>query len=624
MLFGESSFGHRFHSWPEHLVRERDRLSKDATNYSHHRHSDICQGIESWENSSCERSSRKLILRKRRRFSLGQPLNWMKCNFLSSVSGEQGSDFALKNSEAGYCSEVNLPPRAMGCVNDDRRNEFEISYCPGEEVRHDDHRIDEQGSCCGYRGHRHAVGHNCREKDQHDVEDELTKDESVLTGFDVKEAFCNGEDCEEDEERYDEEESSWASLLAGVGNCSEQCDENHDDDKRDSVRAGLQSGEACRFVPRGKDDEKDEEYGKDAAKQGNEEGSLCRSSHEIEADPDEQCGDDDDADENDEDNMEGEGLLPTQDDFKQDGKDCREEDNDEQGGFVYRGLDARFSGERARQRKNELLRKFPPPLTTLVRTCNLPCHMPWVLRRSYRSDGRLVIKQVKVQHHEFFRAVRSNGRLILHLVSHDQEKARADQAETFNAEVHETGGQDFHPNKEERTEVDEVHEEEVIKVGKDLIRKESAGKSSSTGKNHGKDMERLTIEVSKPWSPIVLNRAETAPRDSGQMQRPCFSHPASPHLQGRSSPIAMGSKGVGSPNAWSPRLLLNRGETALRDSGQMQRILFSHPTSPHLQGIPSPISMGSKGVESPAGSRCPPKSNPLFGRSLPTIRPILG
>ncbi|PQQ13528.1 uncharacterized protein Pyn_04256 [Prunus yedoensis var. nudiflora] len=69
-------------------------------------------------------------------------------------------------------------------------------------------------------------------------------------------------------------------------------------------------------------------------------------------------------------------------------------------------------------RKNK---EFPPPIPWLARTENLPAHMPWVLKRHYTSDGRLILTEEKVRHHEYFRAHRSNGRLTLQLVTLDDE-----------------------------------------------------------------------------------------------------------------------------------------------------------------------------------------------------------
>ncbi|TYI82796.1 hypothetical protein E1A91_D05G246500v1 [Gossypium mustelinum] len=62
--------------------------------------------------------------------------------------------------------------------------------------------------------------------------------------------------------------------------------------------------------------------------------------------------------------------------------------------------------------------EYPPPIPLLARTGNLPSHMPWILARYY-SNGRLVLKEEKVKHHEYFEAYRENGRLILDLVPLD-------------------------------------------------------------------------------------------------------------------------------------------------------------------------------------------------------------
>ncbi|XP_012078114.2 protein FANTASTIC FOUR 1 [Jatropha curcas] len=66
-------------------------------------------------------------------------------------------------------------------------------------------------------------------------------------------------------------------------------------------------------------------------------------------------------------------------------------------------------------------KEFPPPIPSLARTGNLPSRMPWVLRRYYTNDGRLILKEERVKHHEYFRAHRSNGRLTLQLVPLDDE-----------------------------------------------------------------------------------------------------------------------------------------------------------------------------------------------------------
>ncbi|KAB2629027.1 hypothetical protein D8674_033822 [Pyrus ussuriensis x Pyrus communis] len=88
------------------------------------------------------------------------------------------------------------------------------------------------------------------------------------------------------------------------------------------------------------------------------------------------------------------------------------------------GHDGSF-GQRIRNRREQKWalknKEFPPPIQLLARTENLPSHMPWVLKRHYTDDGRLILTEEKVKHHEYLRAHRSNGRLTLQLVLLDDE-----------------------------------------------------------------------------------------------------------------------------------------------------------------------------------------------------------
>ncbi|OIW02402.1 hypothetical protein TanjilG_04995 [Lupinus angustifolius] len=84
-------------------------------------------------------------------------------------------------------------------------------------------------------------------------------------------------------------------------------------------------------------------------------------------------------------------------------------------------------------KKNEK-RVFPPPMPLLARTENLACHMPWVLKRYYTTEGRLILKEEKVKHHEYFRAHRENGRLTLQLVPHDDHDEDEEEDEDEDEE----------------------------------------------------------------------------------------------------------------------------------------------------------------------------------------------
>ncbi|WZZ10787.1 hypothetical protein YC2023_096708 [Brassica napus] len=83
----------------------------------------------------------------------------------------------------------------------------------------------------------------------------------------------------------------------------------------------------------------------------------------------------------------------------------------------------RYGGRRREEREARAAaaREFPPPIPLLAQTENLLPHMPWVLKRVVTSDGRLILREEKVRHHEYFRAHRANGRLTLDLVPLDDD-----------------------------------------------------------------------------------------------------------------------------------------------------------------------------------------------------------
>ncbi|KAB2031116.1 hypothetical protein Goshw_025815 [Gossypium schwendimanii] len=87
---------------------------------------------------------------------------------------------------------------------------------------------------------------------------------------------------------------------------------------------------------------------------------------------------------------------------------------------------------RGRKRKINFEREIPPPIPSLASAENQPWQSLWVLKRYYTSDGRLILREEKVRHHEYFRAHRSNGRLTLHLVmdcTHDIDHVEANEAQ---------------------------------------------------------------------------------------------------------------------------------------------------------------------------------------------------
>ncbi|CAK8569282.1 unnamed protein product [Lathyrus sativus] len=75
-------------------------------------------------------------------------------------------------------------------------------------------------------------------------------------------------------------------------------------------------------------------------------------------------------------------------------------------------------------RNREKKREFPPPIPCLAQTQNLASHVSYVLKRYYTDEGRLIIMEEKVKHHEYFHAHRQNDRLTLQLVplGHDDNE----------------------------------------------------------------------------------------------------------------------------------------------------------------------------------------------------------
>ncbi|XP_077240048.1 uncharacterized protein LOC143880958 [Tasmannia lanceolata] len=71
---------------------------------------------------------------------------------------------------------------------------------------------------------------------------------------------------------------------------------------------------------------------------------------------------------------------------------------------------------------------FPPPISCIGRTGK-----PWVYFRSYRHDGRFVLREIRIPTQELLHASREDGRLKLHFVQPDkeitQEKEDEDDAE---------------------------------------------------------------------------------------------------------------------------------------------------------------------------------------------------
>lgn len=124
---------------------------------------------------------------------------------------------------------------------------------------------------------------------------------------------------------------------------------------------------------------------------------------------------------------------------------------------------------RGSQRWSATKKEFPPPIPSLARTENLLSHMPWVLKRHYTSDGRLVLTEEKVKHHEYFRAHRSNGRLTLELVPLDGDVLEPTTVEQVdeNEENYQTESTGVYPDVD--MTINKSDDDEDEKGGYDLM-----------------------------------------------------------------------------------------------------------------------------------------------------------
>ncbi|CAN4120209.1 unnamed protein product [Withania somnifera] len=59
---------------------------------------------------------------------------------------------------------------------------------------------------------------------------------------------------------------------------------------------------------------------------------------------------------------------------------------------------------------------FPPPISCIGRSGK-----PWVCFKSFREDGRFILKEIRIPTQEFLHACRQDGRLMMHVIQSDDE-----------------------------------------------------------------------------------------------------------------------------------------------------------------------------------------------------------
>ncbi|XP_022864169.1 protein FAF-like, chloroplastic [Olea europaea var. sylvestris] len=67
---------------------------------------------------------------------------------------------------------------------------------------------------------------------------------------------------------------------------------------------------------------------------------------------------------------------------------------------------------------------FPPPISSIGRSGK-----PWVCFKSYRENGRFILKEMRIPTQEFMHSCRENGRLKLQFIHSDEEILESDEDE---------------------------------------------------------------------------------------------------------------------------------------------------------------------------------------------------
>ncbi|XP_041992958.1 protein FANTASTIC FOUR 1-like [Salvia splendens] len=115
------------------------------------------------------------------------------------------------------------------------------------------------------------------------------------------------------------------------------------------------------------------------------------------------------------------------------------EETSKHGEFCCREVREHRDGERSVARDLEKQRgesarasraAFPPPISCIGRSGK-----PWVWFKSYREDGRFILKEIRIPTQEFLHACREDGRLQLRFVQSDDEDEAVGEEDELEAEV---------------------------------------------------------------------------------------------------------------------------------------------------------------------------------------------
>lgn len=129
----------------------------------------------------------------------------------------------------------------------------------------------------------------------------------------------------------------------------------------------------------------------------------------------------------------------------------QEREQEQQGRRTYipRRLDNRVIFNRDYNLKRSRTKRtlsFPPPISCIGRSGK-----PWVCFKSFREDGRFILKEIRIPTQEFLHACREDGRLMMHVIQSDDEivDEDGDEDEDEDDQVYDDGDNDDEHNVEE-------------------------------------------------------------------------------------------------------------------------------------------------------------------------------
>lgn len=96
---------------------------------------------------------------------------------------------------------------------------------------------------------------------------------------------------------------------------------------------------------------------------------------------------------------------------------------------------------------------FPPPISCIGRSGK-----PWVCFKSYRENGRFILKEIRIPTQEFMHSCRENGRLKLQFIHSDEEILEDDEDEEEDEDSIEEINEEPRKNDDAKSE-DDVNEE---------------------------------------------------------------------------------------------------------------------------------------------------------------------